>query len=293
MSQSIPNFEGRTLGQYVVGNRLTEHSHVHWYRGHKVGAGGDLYWLGFPVSAESTCPDGYISIECDSEDLTLWVRAVPAGAPIRLSLEEGPLSIPSLVRVLDQCAVLKSPTSIDEIWWEESVTCITFVGTTPFSTPKADSFGRLGEVVWHLVTGQAYQGRMEDLATLLPQPLSLAFISSLQSLLNHTLETRPVSSNALANEMKSLSRLLERPPSRSFTRQNTKELWEAPQGKHVSRAAGQPAFFIVGGLVTAAVVYLLAGLGLFPNAPPDKDVPNAASEKHQPANKSSDRETSR
>ena len=63
MSQSDSNLEGETLGQFVVGNRLAAHPHLHWYNGSKVGT-GESFWLGVPIGdVDSDCPAGFTSID--------------------------------------------------------------------------------------------------------------------------------------------------------------------------------------------------------------------------------------
>lgn len=285
MSQSDSNLEGETLGQFVVGNRLAAHPHLHWYNGSKV-ATGESFWLGVPIGdVDSDCPAGFTSIDGIVEGSKIWVRPSPLGAPISRSLQQGPLSIPSLICVLRHCAAHGVPSSIHDLWWEEADAHITYVGTTPQSLATTPSTLNLGKVIWHLATGQSFNDNATELNQLLPQPTPKEFVSSLQKLVSEKQSKRTTKSTVLSKKITTIADILEQSPVRSFGRQNTQELWEAHQGKHVSRAAGQPAFFIIGGLVTAAVVYLLAGLGFFPGSSANDDVPPKPPTKHQPINK--------
>ena len=201
MSQSESNLEGKTLGQFVVGNRLTKHAHVEWYNASKLGT-GESFWLGSRrPGVDADCPMGFTQLDGVLEEATIWVRALPLGAPMSQSLLDGPLSIPSLLSVLKHCASTKAPASIHDLWWAEEEAQITYIGTTPDSTPTAASALTLGKVIWHLATGQPFKDNANELNQLLPQPTPKEFVSTLQSLLSEKQGKRTTQSAELSKKI--------------------------------------------------------------------------------------------
>ena len=261
MSISPPNFEGQTYGSYTVGPQIAAHDRIQWHLGTALQS-EQSYWLGFPSDDAVPCPEGFTKLNESGLDPEMWVRLVPPGCAISETLMAGPLSAPMLGRVLAQCASDTLPTSIDDIWWKEDEGRVTYIGVTPYSRRNTPSAPALGELIWYMATGHKYENDTHMLIDLLPQPTSNEFIDGLSALINQN-TTQDI--KALKTRLKALAKSISQPPDRVMTRQTTQELWDTNHNVHVSRAAGQPAFFIIGGLVTAAVVYLLAGLGFFPN----------------------------
>ena len=270
MSPSTPNFEGQTYGNFKVGHSITAYEHIQWHLGTALDS-QQMHWLGFPADGDMPCPLGFKKFDACALHPAIWARPVPLGCAMTETLLSGPLSNPTLCHVLIQCVQNTLPKSIEDIWWDEQELKVTYIGLTPYSTAHTTSAKALGKLVWHMATGQAYQKNNLALRDLLPQPTSTEFIDGLTALMN-TSEIK--NTKALKQSLEALAISISKKPNRAMTRQNTQEIWDAQNSIHVSRAAGQPAFFIIGGLVTAAVVYLLAGLGFFPGNSNSDDIPS-------------------
>ena len=130
----------------------------------------------------------------------------------------------------------------------------------PEREPHSNALGRL---LWVSATGDAWTAQKDSVAQYVP----IQYPKALVALIDELVRAKSAPSNgALLEKMRAIQASLDDEPEehdKTLPRQSTQELWKAQRGGPYDRAAGQPVFFIVGGLITAAVMSVLGTLGLF------------------------------
>jgi hypothetical protein len=201
------------------------------------------------------------------------------------SLEDGPLCPRQVLQVTLQC-LDKDPTAAftsSSVWWDETSGRVSSV--QPSKTTQ-----NIGVFMWHLSTARPYSGPEADLEQHAPQP----FPRELAQLISNLIQRPPAEPAHTVKRLRQtlediLSALAQESEEGSVhaERLSTQELWVANKDLPGSRAAGQPVFFIIGGLVTAIVLSILGSLGLTTPAQPESESGEPV-QTHQPSERSSE-----
>ena len=275
MDQVSKNLEGK-----VVDNSLQLRVHLAtnetaiWFNGKDIQTGTDI-WIAVPLGAKTR----FASNMKTHADSTLpmgilYYMERPTGHSMLQSLQEGPLSPKVLISIAQQCIASEPeiPFTAADIWWDEHKNEVTYVGITPYSDLKSrrqKPLQVIGCTLWHMATGSQLQNASESLEDTVPQPFPTKLAELIMELAHKGSAPKLSSLSHLNKRLGSISVYIssdESDDSVPSRRQVTQEIWDSQQNTHVGRAAGQPVFFIVGGLVTAAVVSLLASLGILSNS---------------------------
>ena len=244
---------------------------IHWFSGTDVHTKSN-YWILVSQDSDFDPGEGFTRLTSPNAiEATFWHRPCPSGQSLSSSLVDGPLTPNQLLQLTIQLLAAGDKISFNpsEIWWDEGQTKLIEIGLNPTTKPielPASQLKCAGLFLWHLATGDGFNGNPNTLTEKVPEPFPQELLTLISALCRTGRSSHVTTLTDLSTRLNAiLVSMHEGPePVTAHTRAlTTQEIWQASKDEHIARAAGQPIFFIVGGLVSAIVLSILGSLGFF------------------------------